>query len=275
MIKKMRPTSPGRRAQTYFKSGNESVKSTKSVRKSLTVASKGPVGRSAGRISVQCRWRGAKKRYRLIDFKRSKYDIQGTVELVEYDPNRSCEIALILYPDGDRRYILSPSGLKTGEQVVSGENVDITTGNALPLKQIPVGVPIHNLEMYPKAGGKFIRGAGGAAYVTAKEGKYVDIKLPSGEIKKFLGDCYGTIGQVGNEEHKLVSLGKAGRSYHLGKRPKNRGKARSDGHPHGGSYSRRVGRQPVDKWGNLAKGGKTRSRKHTNKFIVKSRRSRK
>ena len=168
---------------------------------------------------------------------------------------------------------MAPIGLKIGSKVISGESVDILTGNALPLRQIPVGVPVHNLEMYPKAGGKFIRGAGTAAYVTAKEGKYVDIKLPSGEIKKFLGDCYGTIGQVGNEEHKLVSIGKAGRAFHMGQRPKTRGKARSDGHPHGGSYSRRIGRQPVDKWGNLAKGGKTRNRKHTDKFIVKSRRS--
>ncbi|PIR42502.1 50S ribosomal protein L2 [candidate division WWE3 bacterium CG_4_9_14_0_2_um_filter_35_11] len=275
MIKKMKPTSPGRRAQSYLKNGNGSTKSTKAVRKNLTSALKGPVARSAGRISIQCRWRGAKSRYRLIDFKRSKYEVEGTVESFEYDPNRSCDIALILYVDGDRRYILAPNGLKIGDNVKSGESVDIVTGNALPLKQIPVGVPVHNLEMYPKAGGKFIRGAGTAAYVTAKEGKYVDIKLPSGEIKKFLGDCYGTIGQIGNEEHKLVSLGKAGRAYHMGKRPKNRGKARSDGHPHGGSYSRRVGRQPVDQWGNLAKGGKTRKRKHTNKFIVKSRRLRK
>ncbi len=273
MIKQVRPTSPGRRAQTYLKSGNESTKSSRAVRKKLTVASKGPVGRSAGRISVQCRHRGAKKRYRIIDFKRSKYGIEGTVESLEHDPNRSCDIALVLYVDGDRRYILAPIGLKIGSKVISGESVDILTGNALPLRQIPVGVPVHNLEMYPKAGGKFIRGAGTAAYVTAKEGKYVDIKLPSGEIKKFLGDCYGTIGQVGNEEHKLVSIGKAGRAFHMGQRPKTRGKARSDGHPHGGSYSRRIGRQPVDKWGNLAKGGKTRNRKHTDKFIVKSRRS--
>lgn len=275
MIKKMKPTSPGRRAQSYMITGNGSVKSSRAVRKKLTVASKGPVGRAGGKISVQCRWRGAKKRYRLIDFKRSKYDISGTIESIEYDPNRSCDIALVLYVDGDRRYILAPIGLKVGDSIVSGENVDIATGNALPLRQIPVGVPVHNIEMYPKAGGKFVRGAGAAAYITAKEGKYVDVKLSSGEIKKFLADCYGTIGQVGNEEHKLVSIGKAGRAYHMGQRPKNRGKARSDGHPHGGSYSRRVGRQPVDKWGNLAKGGKTRSRKHTNKFIVKSRRSRK
>src|SRR3989338_2751403 len=273
MIKQVRPTSPGRRAQTYLKTGNESTKSSRSVRKKLTTASKGAVGRSAGRISVQCRWRGAKKRYRIIDFKRSKYGIEGTIEQIEYDPNRSCDIELVLYVDGERRYILSPIGLKVGSKVKSGEGVDILTGNALPLKQIPVGVPVHNLEMYPKAGGKFIRGAGTAAYLTAKEGKYVDIKLPSGEIKKFLGDCYGTIGQVGNEEHKLVSIGKAGRAFHMGSRPKTRGKARSDGHPLAGSYSRRVGRQPVDKWGNLAKGGKTRRRKHTDKFIVKSRRS--
>ena len=273
MIRIMKPTSPGRRGQTYLRSGNESAKPLRSVRKNSMVSLSGPVARSAGRISVQTRWGGAKRRYRIIDFKRDKYDVEGAIESLEYDPNRTCDIAMVLYPDGDRRYILAPMGLKIGDKVLSSQKADLTPGNSMPLSVVPLGIAVHNLEMYPKGGGKFIRGAGTAAFITAKEGKYVDVKLPSGEIKKFLADCYGTIGQVGNEEHKLVKLGKAGRAYHLGRRPKTRGKARSDGHPHGGSYSRRVGRHPVDQWGNLAKGGKTRRRSHTDKFIVKSRKS--
>jgi large subunit ribosomal protein L2 len=156
--------------------------------------------------------------------------------------------------------------------VLSGEKAEVKVGNAMQLANIPLGVAIHNIELYPEGGGKFIRTAGGSAYITAKEGDYVNIKVSSGEVRKFLARCFATIGQLSNEEWKLIKLGKAGRSYHMGRRPKVRGKTRSYGHPLGGSYKRRVGRQPVDKWGNLSKGKKTRSRKHTNKYIVQDRR---
>lgn len=271
MITKYKPTSPGRRGQTKLVSRGGKVKPKKRILKRLSIPLKGTVGRSHGRISVFQRCRGAKKRYRLIDFRRDKYDIPAKVEAIEYDPVRTCEIALLLYTDGERRYILAPADLKIGDIVVSGEKVTVSIGNSLPLGNIPVGMQIHNIEMYPKAGGKFVRGAGGVARITAKEGKYVNVRMPSREVRKFLSSCYATIGQLSNEEHKLVKLGKAGRAYHLGRRPKTRGKARSDGHPHSGSYSRRVGRQPVDKWGNLSKGGITRKRKHTDKYIVRSR----
>jgi len=273
MIKYTKPTSPGRRGQTYMKRDVEMKKPTKASRKHLlSKLDGGAVGRSKGRISIYNRWKGAKKLYRIIDFKRSKYGVEGKIEATEYDPNRSCDIACVLYVDGERRYILSVEGLVVGDKVLSGEDAPLKSGCTVPLRKIPVGIPFHNIELYPKAGGQFVRSAGTAAYVTAKEGKYVDVKMPSGEIRKFLAECYGTIGKIGNEEHKLIKLGKAGRAFHLGRRPNNRGKARSDGHPHGGSYSRRVGRQPVDKWGNLSKGKKTRSRKHTNKYIVRAKR---
>lgn len=272
MIKSVKPTSPGRRGMTYLIGKGSKSKLIKSVRKGLTSKLSGTVGRSKGRISIYNRRRGAKSRYRQIDFKRNKYNIEGVVESVEYDPNRTCEVAVILYTDGERRFILAPAGISVGDRVISGEKVPVKAGNSMPMANIPIGTPIHNIEMYPMAGGKFIRSAGGAAYITAKEGKYVNIRMPSGEIRRFLAACYATIGQIGNEEWKLVTLGKAGRSFHLGKRPKTRGKARSDGHPLGGSYSRRLGRQPVDKWGNLSKGKKTRKRSNTNKYIVRDRR---
>ncbi len=271
MIKYYRPTSPGRRDQTRAvgKSHKDSIiKTPKGLLKTVKQAS----GRSHGRISVQHRRVGAKKQYRIIDFKRNNYDVKGRVISIDYDPYRTCEIALISYKNGDKRYILASSKLSIGDVVVSGENVPIKEGNALPMNKMPVGTIIHNIELYPKAGGKFIRGAGSSATLTASDGKYVHVKMPSGEVRKFLASCYATIGQVGNSDWKLMKLGKAGRSYHLGVRPTNRGIARSDGHPHGGSYSRRVGRQPVDKWGNLSKGKKTRKRKHTNKYIVTDRR---
>ena len=274
MIRKYKPTSPGRRDMTNIV-GQSSTnnRKNKKVTSKLTISLRGAVGRSAGRISVQHRFAGAKKRYRLIDFKRNKYDISGTVVSIDYDPNRTCEIALISYPDGEYRYILSPSGLNIGDKVISSEKAEALTGNAMPMKNIPLGVAIHNIELYPKAGGKFIRSAGTAGQLTAKEGKYVTVKMPSGEVRNFLAECYATIGQVGLEEWKQISFGKAGRRHHMGVRPTTRGKARSDGHPLGGSYSQAMGRQPVDKWGNKSKGKKTRSRKHTSKYIVKDRRS--
>lgn len=273
MIKYYKPTSPGRRDQTILigKSHKSSlVKTPKRLLQTIKKAS----GRSHGRISVQHKRSGAKKLYRIVDFKRDNYGIEGKVISIDYDPYRNCELALIQYINGDKRYILAPAKLSLGDKVMSGEKASIKVGNSLPLGLMPVGTVIHNIELYPGAGGKFVRGAGSSAILTAIDGDYVHVKMPSGEVRKFLSKCYATIGQVGNAEWKLVKLGKAGRSYYLGVRPTNRGIARSDGHPHGGSYSRRVGRQPVDKWGNLAKGKKTRKRKHTNKYIVTNRKGR-
>ena len=275
MIIKRKPTSPGRRGQTQLKGRSSSKNSlTKSVLRSLSTSLNGTVGRDHGQITVFQKRRGAKKRYRIVDFKRDKYDVPGVVESIEYDPNRACEIALVLYVDGERRFIIAPGEVNVGDKVISGENVAIKPGNALPMSRIPLGLPIHNIELYPKAGGKFVRSAGTSAQITAKEGNYVNVRMPSGEVRRFLADGYATVGTVGNEEWKLVKLGKAGRLFHMGKRPHIRGKARSDSHPHAGSYRRRVGRHPVDKYGNLAKGGRTRTRKNTNKYIITKRKGR-
>ncbi|OGC52174.1 50S ribosomal protein L2 [candidate division WWE3 bacterium RIFCSPLOWO2_01_FULL_39_13] len=274
MIKTYKPTSPARRQRTLSVSEGRKRKPMRFAVKNLMSSKRGSVGRSAGKISRQCRDSGEKKRYRNIDYKRDKYGIEGKIEFIEYDPNRTCDIALVLYNDGERRYMLAPAGIKEGDSVVSGEGISVKTGNALPLSDVPVGIPVHNVELYPGAGGKFIRTAGSAAFVTAHEKGYVTVKMPSGEIRNFLSGCFATIGQLGREDWKLMNIGKAGRSMHMGRRPKTRGKARSGQHPHGGSYSRRVGRNPVDQWGNLAKGKKTRRRKHTDKYIVKDRRAR-
>lgn len=272
MIKLYKPTSPGRRNQSILITEANNKKTDKSILKKLSKVIHRKAGRSHGRISVYQRRVGTKKRYRQIDFKRNKFDIKARVVSIDYDPNRTCDIALLSYEDGEKTYILRPNDLNVGDVVVSGNKVEPKVGNAMPMKNIPIGIPIHNIELYPNAGGKFVRSAGTSAYITAKDEKYVNVKMPSGEVRKFLAECKATIGQIGRDEHKLVKLGKAGRSYHLGRRPKTRGKARSDSHPLAGSYSRRVGRQPVDKWGNLAKGKKTRKRKHTDKYIVKDRR---
>ncbi len=278
MIKRVKPTSPARRGQTYLKNENLGEKKgvSKSARKALkNRKERGAVGRSAGRTTIYNRRVGAKKLYREIDFKREKLDVPATVVAIEYDPNRTTSIALVLYADGEYRYILAPQGLKIGDKVVSSEKTDIRPANTMRLANIPLGVAIHNIELYPGAGAKFVRTAGGAAFITAKEGDYVNVKMSSGEVRRFLAQCFATIGQLSNEEWKLIKLGKAGRSYHKGRRPKVRAKTRSYGHPLAGSYKRRLGRQPVDKWGNLSKGKKTRSRKHTNKYIVQDRRSKK
>ncbi len=273
MIKKYKPSNAAVRQRTVYIGPGHNVKPSRLILKSLTAPLKGPMGRSKGKVSVEQKCRGVKKRYRIIDFKRSKYKIEGVVESIQYDPNRACDIALILYKDGERRFILCPAGLSIGDKVVSDEKTSPSIGNAMALKNIQVGLPIHNVELYPHAGGKFIRSAGNAGYIMAKDAGYVDVKMPSGEIRKFLENCFATIGQVGAEEWKLVSIGKAGLMVKRGVRPTVRGKTRSYGHPLSGSYKRRVGRHPVDKWGNLSKGKKTRKRKYTDKYIVKRKRS--
>jgi large subunit ribosomal protein L2 len=242
--------------------------------KRLTTAKKGPVGRSKGRITVRHRSAGEKKLYRQIDFKRDKRDIKARVESLEYDPNRGADIALLVYEDGEKRYILAPEGLQIGDTVVAGEKVEIRTGNALPLKNIPVGIPIHNIELSPGRGGQLARGAGTVARIMAKEDDYVQVQLPSGEIHKILAAGYATLGQLSHPERKLARLGKAGRKRHLGIRPTVRGVAMHPGaHPHGGGEGRSgIGmKSPKSPWGKRTLGKKTRRRKHTDKYILKRR----
>lgn len=275
MIKKHKPTSAG----TRFRKTLVHKTTTSKPHKKLTEPLKGPAGRNNGRISSRHRQRGHKKRYRQVDFKREKYGIPAKVATLEYDPNRGPSIALLHYADGEKRYILAPEGLEVGTKVMSGEKAEIKVGNCLPLSKIPAGMPIHNIELQPGRGGKMVRGAGNSALIMAKEGKYVNIKLPSGEVRKVLGVCYATIGELSNADLRNTSLGKAGRNRHKGKRPHIRGVAIANpsDHPHGGSYKDNgIGMpSPKSPWGWKTRGKLTRKRKHTDKFIVKSRRKKK
>jgi len=252
---------------------DEITKST--PERSLTEPLKKTGGRdSRGRISVRFIGGGHKQRYRTVDFKRDKPGIPAKVAAVEYDPNRSARLALLHYADGEKRYILWPVGLAVGTTVVSGDEADILPGNALPLKLIPVGTMIHNIELRHGKGGQMVRTAGGQAQLVAKEGEYAQVKMPSGEIRKVAVVCMATIGQLGNIEHKNVSYGKAGRKRWLGKKPHNRGVAMNPvDHPHGGGEGKTSGgRHPVTPWGKPTKGAKTRNNKRTSQFIVKRRR---
>lgn len=273
MIKKSNPVTPG----TRHKKGLIRKEVTKTYpEKALTSPLKGAVGRSKGRISSRHRERGSKKNYRIIDFKRNKFEIEAQVVAIEYDPNRGPNIALLSYKDGEKRYILAPEGLKVGMKVVSSESAEITTGNTLPLAKIPLGVAVHNIELNPGRGGQIVRGAGTSALIMAKDGNYVTLKLPSGEYKKIFGRCFATVGVLGNMDARLVRLGKAGLSRHMGQRPHVRGVAMSNPaqHPHAGSYKDNgIGlKYPKSPWGWNTKGKKTRKRKNTNKFLVKDRR---
>jgi large subunit ribosomal protein L2 len=272
-IKKFKPVTPG----TRFRSGPDFAEiTTDKPYKPLTEPSKRTGGRnSQGRITSFQRGGGHKRLYRKIDYKRNKFDIPAKVASIEYDPNRSSRIALLNYADGYKSYIVAPDGLKVGDTVISGENVEISVGNALSIKRIPVGTIIHNIELKPKGGGKLSRAAGSSAQITAKEGSYAQIKLNSGEIRLIHLDCMATIGRVGNIEHELVVLGKAGRKRHLGKRPVVRGVAMNPvDHPHGGGEGKASAGNPhpVSPWGWITIGYKTRKNKRTNKFIVKRRR---
>ena len=270
-IRKYRPTSPGRRFQTV--QVFDEITSTTS-HKPLTE----PLRKSGGRDNhgeLTSWWRGGghKRNYRVIDFKRDKKEIPAKVSTVEYDPNRSARIALLTYADGEKRYILQPLGLKVGDTIVAGESVDILPGNSLPLKNIPLGTMVHNVELKPGKGGQIARSAGSAVQVVAKEGAYASVKMPSGEIRKINVECMATIGQVGNVDHENVSIGKAGRSRWLGKRPHVRGVAMNPvDHPLGGGEGKTSGgRHPVSPWGVPTKGYKTRNRKSTDRFIVQRR----
>jgi large subunit ribosomal protein L2 len=271
-MKKFNPTSPGRRFMTTL-TNSEITKSR--PEKSLTEPKKRTGGRnSRGHITSWFRGGGHKRRYRVVDFKRDKRDVPAKVASIEYDPNRSARIALLNYADGEKRYILWPEGLNVGQTVIASEKADILPGNTLPLRAIPSGTMIHNIELRRGKGGQMVRSAGGAAQLVAKEGQYAQIKLPSSEVRKVHVDCVATVGQVGNSDHKNVSFGKAGRSRWLGRRPHNRGVVMNPvDHPHGGGEGRTSGgRHPVTPWGKPTKGYKTRRNKRTRSLIVRRRR---
>ena len=271
-IKSYKPTTPGRRKMTTLVN-DEITKST--PEKSLLVTRKKNAGRNnQGRITVRHQGGGVKRKYRIIDFKRNKLDIPGKVASIEYDPNRTANIALINYIDGEKRYILAPKGISVGDEIISGENVDIKVGNALPIMNIPVGTVIHNIELRPGKGGELARSAGASAQILGREDSYVLIRLTSGEQRKVLGTCYATVGVVGNEDSSLVKIGKAGRKRHLGIRPTVRGSAMNpNDHPHGGGEGRApIGRKsPMTPWGKPALGVKTRKNKNTDKLILRRR----
>ena len=271
-IRNFKPTTNARRKMSTLV--NEEITKT-TPEKSLVVSMKKISGRNnQGHITVRHHGGGEKRKYRIIDFKRNKYNIPGHVASIEYDPNRTANIALINYLDGEKRYIIAPKDLKVGMEVVSGENVDIKVGNALPLMNIPVGTVIHNIELRPLKGGELARSAGSSAQILGREGNYVMVRLSSGEQRKVLGTCYATIGEVGNADHELVKLGKAGRTRHMGIRPTVRGSVMNpNDHPHGGGEGRApVGRKgPVTPWGKPALGYKTRVKKASDKLIVRRR----
>jgi large subunit ribosomal protein L2 len=270
-IKTHKPITPGER-------GHQSLRydeiTAKRPEKSLTTGKREKAGRSSdGRISVWHRGAGHKRKIREIDFKRNKHDIPGKVATIEYDPNRSANIALIHYVDGEKRYILAPKGLKVGQMIMSGAKAILEPGNALPLENIPLGIVVHNVELKLGRGGQMVRTAGGGALIVAKEGEYVTLKLPSDEMRMVHKKCFATIGVIGNEDHMNVSLGKAGRARWLGRRPVVRGMAMNPvDHPHGGGEGRNKGCNPVTPWGQPCKGYKTRDKHKTSgKYIVKRR----
>ena len=272
-IKHFRPVTPSRRNMTAL-TYEEVTKKT--PEKSLLAKKEKKSGRNSyGRITVRHQGGGNRQKYRIMDFKRKKDDMPATVVGIEYDPNRSANIALIEYEDGTRSYILAPIGLKDGDQVVSGMNTDIKPGNCLPIENIPVGTLIHNIELNPGQGGKLVKAAGGSAQLMAKEGAYAHVRLPSGEMRLILARCRATIGTIGNTDHENIKLGKAGRKRHMGIRPTVRGSVMNPvDHPHGGGEGRApVGHSgPMTPWGKPALGYKTRKKnKVTNKFIVKRR----
>lgn len=273
-IRNYKPTTPGRRKMSALI--NEEI-TTSTPEKSLTVTIKKNGGRNnQGKITVRHQGGGAKRKYRIIDFKRNKLNVPGSVASIEYDPNRTANIALISYADGEKRYIIAPKGLKVGDKVESGENADIKVGNALPIMNIPVGTMIHNIELRPGKGGELARSAGSSAQILGRENTYVMIRLSSGEQRKVLGTCMATVGEVGNEDSSLVKVGKAGRSRHMGIRPTVRGSVMNpNDHPHGGGEGRApVGRKaPMTPWGKPALGLKTRKKKQSDKFIVRRRNS--
>ena len=273
-IRNYKPTTPGRRKMSTLI--NEEI-TKKNPEKSLTITLNKKSGRNnQGKITVRHQGGGVKRKYRIIDFKRNKFDVPGTVSSIEYDPNRTANIALINYTDGEKRYILAPKGLEVGSKISAGKDADIKVGNALPLANIPVGTLVHNIELRPGKGGELARSAGSSAQILGRENNYVMLRLSSGEQRKVLGTCMATIGEVGNEDASLVKIGKAGRKRHMGIRPTVRGSVMNpNDHPHGGGEGRApVGRKaPMTPWGKPALGYKTRKKKQSDKFIVRRRNS--
>ncbi|HEU5346654.1 MAG TPA: 50S ribosomal protein L2 [Ktedonobacterales bacterium] len=270
-IRNYKPTSPGRRGMSV--SSFEEITRSKPER-SLLKKQVSKAGRNnQGRITSRHRGGGVKQRYRIIDFKRNKFGVPAKVFSIEYDPNRSARIALLHYVDGEKRYIIAPNGLKVGDHVMSGPDAEIRVGNALPLRNIPTGTVIHNIELYIGKGGQIVRSAGAAAQLMAKEGDYAQIRLPSGEQRLINVNCMATVGQVGNLDHENIAIGKAGRSRYLGRRPHVRGSVMNPvDHPHGGGEGRApIGGQPQTPWGQPAMGYRTRHNKRTDKFIVRRR----
>ena len=272
-IKKYNPYTPSRRNMT---SSDFAEITASKPEKSLTVSLKKNAGRNnQGKITVRHHGGGSRRKYRIIDFKRRKDNIPAKVLTVEYDPNRTANIALICYADGEKAYILAPNGLEVGQTVMNGEQAEVRTGNCLPLQNIPVGTEVHNIELYPGKGGQLVRSAGNSAQLMAKEGKYATLRLPSGEMRMVPIICRATVGQVGNIDHELVNIGKAGRKRHMGVRPTVRGSVMNpNDHPHGGGEGRTgIGRPgPVTPWGKPALGLKTRKKKkQSNKLIVRRR----
>lgn len=272
-IKKYNPTTPGLRGMTV--STFEEI-TTDKPEKSLTKTLKKHSGRNVrGKITVRHRGGGTRRKYRIIDFKRNKDDIRATVKTIEYDPNRSANIALVVYEDGEKRYIIAPNELKVGDIIESGEKSDIKVGNTLPISNIPVGTMIHNIELKPGKGAQLVRSAGNGAQLMAKEGEYAQVRLPSGEVRMVRINCRATIGEVGNIEHSNIQIGKAGRKRHMGWRPTVRGSVMNpNDHPHGGGEGRApIGRKsPVTPWGKPTLGYKTRNKnKDSNKYIVRRR----
>ena len=272
-IKNFKPNTPGTRGMSTLI--NDEI-TTSTPEKSLLVKKSKTGGRNnQGKITVRHIGGGVRRKYRVIDFKRNKDGIEGRVATIEYDPNRSANIALVNYVDGEKRYIIAPLGLKVGDKIESGVNADIKTGNALPLENIPVGTMVHNVELNPGAGAKLARSAGSGVQILGKEGKYIIIRLKSGETRKVLGTCRATIGEVGNLDYELVNLGKAGRKRHMGIRPTVRGSVMNpNDHPHGGGEGRApVGRaQPMTPWGKPALGLKTRKTKKASEKLIMTRR---
>ena len=271
-LKTFKPTTPSRRGSVL---PDFSTLTSKTPHKSLTKGLKKRAGRNnRGKITTRHRGGGSKRTYRLIDFKRDNYGVPGKIVTVEYDPNRSVRIALVNYVDGDKRYILLPNGLNVGDVVMSGPEAEDRAGNAKPLSSVSNGTIIHNIEMTPGQGGQIVRSAGGSAQVLAKEEKYTLVRLPSGDVRKFLNTCMATVGQLGNLEHKNIKSGKAGRNRHLGRRPSVRGSAMTPrDHPHGGGEGRSpIGlKNPKTPWGKVALGHRTRKNKRTDVFIVRRR----
>jgi len=273
-IKMYKPTTNGRRNMSVLV--NNEITTDQPEKSLLAPLNKNAGRNNQGRITVRHQGGGSKRKYRIIDFKRDKDGIVGTIKTIEYDPNRSANIALVVYSDGEKRYIIAPKGITVGSTIVSGEDVDIRVGNSLPLGKIPVGTLVHNIELYPGAGAQLVRSAGASAQILGREDKYVLIRLASGEVRKILNVCRATIGEVGNQDYMNVNIGKAGRKRHMGIRPTVRGSAMNpNDHPHGGGEGRApVGRKsPLTPWGKIALGVKTRKNKKKSTELIVHRRN--